>query len=192
VAANWLATAWDQNAVFRWTSPIAATLEDVCLEWFGQLFQLAKGFGGAFVIGATMASTVALAAARHATMLKAVSLLGLGRSRIVRAPADAQGRMQPAALPRLDERTLICIRAGNVNTGSFDPAAEICRAAHATGARVHVDGAFGLWALTNPGTAAAAAGVPEADSWATTDADVESSLAAMEEAARCSHHEDLP
>jgi glutamate/tyrosine decarboxylase-like PLP-dependent enzyme len=197
VAANWIATAWDQNAVFRWTSPIAAALEDVCLEWLGQLFRLPKGFGGALVSGATMASMVALGAARHAllaragwnveeqglfgappikvivsdevhaTVLKALSLLGLGRSRVVRVSVDAQGRILAGSLPDLDDRSLICIQAGNVNTGSFDPAADICRAARDAGAWVHVEGAFGLWALAAPNRARLADGVPEADSWAT-------------------------
>jgi glutamate/tyrosine decarboxylase-like PLP-dependent enzyme len=61
----------------------------------------------------------------------------------------------------------VCIQAGNVNTGAFDPAAEICAAAHAAGAWVHVDGAFGLWAAAAPQRAHLAAGLREADSWAT-------------------------
>ncbi|SIT49763.1 Aminotransferase class V [Paraburkholderia piptadeniae] len=197
VAANWLAAAWDQNASFRWTSPIAATLEDVSLQWLTDLFGLPDGIGGAFVTGASMANLAALASARHAllarqgwdvearglygapelrvvvsdevhvTVLKALSLLGLGRERVIRVPTDRQGRLQIDRLPELDDRTIVCIQAGNVNTGNFDPAAEVCRRAREAGAWVHVDGAFGLWALSSPRLAALAKGLSEADSWAT-------------------------
>jgi hypothetical protein len=80
VAANWLATAWDQNAVFQWTSPIAATLEDVCLAWLGEKFQLPAGFGGAFVSGATMGSTVALTAAQSAEVVELATIAHLTKS----------------------------------------------------------------------------------------------------------------
>jgi glutamate/tyrosine decarboxylase-like PLP-dependent enzyme len=68
VAANWLAAAWDQNASFRWTSPISATLEDVSLQWLRDLFGLPDGVAGAFVTGASMANMAALASARHALL----------------------------------------------------------------------------------------------------------------------------
>lgn len=61
----------------------------------------------------------------------------------------------------------MCVQAGNVNTGSFDPIDEICRIAHESGAWVHVDGAFGLWALVAPTTKYLTRGITEADSWAT-------------------------
>jgi glutamate/tyrosine decarboxylase-like PLP-dependent enzyme len=197
VAANWLAAAWDQNASFRWTSPISATLEDVSLQWLRDLFGLPDGVAGAFVTGASMANMAALASARHAllsrlgwdveakglygapdlrvivsnevhvTILKALSLLGLGRERIIRVPTDRQGRLRPESLPKLDDRTIICIQAGNVNTGDFDPAAEVCRRAREARAWVHVDGAFGLWALANRDLANLTEGLADADSWAT-------------------------
>lgn len=197
VAANWLATAWDQNASFRWTSPIAATLEDVSLHWLRDLFGLPSDVAGAFVTGASMANLTALASARHAllarlgwdveakglygapelrvivseevhtTVSKALSLLGLGRDRVLRVPTDRQGRLQIDGLPALDERSIVCIQAGNVNTGDFDPAADVCRRARAAGAWVHVDGAFGLWALASPGLAHLTDGLAGAHSWAT-------------------------
>jgi glutamate/tyrosine decarboxylase-like PLP-dependent enzyme len=71
------------------------------------------------------------------------------------------------ALPRLSGPTILCIQAGNVNTGAFDPAAEVCAIAHEAGAWVHVDGAFGLWAAAAPGRAHLVAGFADADSWAT-------------------------
>ena len=75
--------------------------------------------------------------------------------------------MRADALPKISGPTIVCFQAGNVNTGAFDPAREICRIAKASGAWVHVDGAFGLWALTSPKRAYLAEGVHDADSWAT-------------------------
>jgi glutamate/tyrosine decarboxylase-like PLP-dependent enzyme len=74
--------------------------------------------------------------------------------------------MRPAALPALDERTLLCIQAGNVNTGAFDPAGEICARAREASSWVHVDGAFGLWAGLSPQSAPLLAGFNAANSWA--------------------------
>jgi len=103
----------------------------------------------------------------HITVLKALSLPGLGRDRVIRIPTDSQGRMRANSLPALDNRTIVCIQAGNVNTGAFDPTAQLCRQAKEAGAWVHVDGAFGLWALANRDFAALTEGLIEADSWAT-------------------------
>jgi glutamate/tyrosine decarboxylase-like PLP-dependent enzyme len=75
--------------------------------------------------------------------------------------------MRVDALPGLDELSVVCTQAGNVNTGAFDPIAEICQAAHAAGAWVHVDGAFGLWASAVPSLAYLSDGINAADSWAT-------------------------
>ena len=196
VAAGWLASAWDQNVCYAVMSPIASKLEEVALRWLVDALGLPSGTGGGFVTGATMANFTALAAARHALLkkqgwdvearglygapeikvvvgdevhvsaLKAFSMLGLGRERLVRVPVDNQGRMRAEALPELDEMTIVCIQAGNVNTGVFDPAAEVCAAAHRVGSWVHVDGAFGLWALADPTRAHLTAGITEADSWA--------------------------
>jgi len=94
-------------------------------------------------------------------------MLGLGRSRVVRVPVDDQGRMRAGEMPALSGPTIVCIQAGNVNTGAFDPAAEICARARAAGAWVHVDGAFGLWAAASSRYAHLVEGVADADSWAT-------------------------
>jgi glutamate/tyrosine decarboxylase-like PLP-dependent enzyme len=196
LAANWLAGAWDQNAAMQVMSPVAAKLEEIVLRWMVDLLGLPSGAGAGFVTGTTMANFTALAAARtallqragwnveedglfaappiqvvvgeevHVSLLKALSMLGLGRSRVTRVPADAQGRMRPEELPRLDDRTLVCVQAGNVNTGAFDPAAEICARAHEAGSWVHVDGAFGYWAAASPQYAPLLAGAGAADSWA--------------------------
>ncbi len=197
MGAAWLVTAWDQNASFQVQSPVAAALEETALEWTRQMLGLPQGTGGAVVTGATMANFTALAAARHAlytrmgwdvendglmgapelrvvvgeeahpSLMKALGLLGMGRSRVVRVPVDGQGRMRADALPRMDERTILCLQAGNVNTGGFDPAAAIVPVARGAGAWVHVDGAFGLWAAASPQYRHLVQGFELADSWAT-------------------------
>ena len=196
LAANWLAGAWDQNAAMQVMSPVAAKLEEIVQAWILDLLGLPPASGAGFVTGTTMANFSALAAARsallqrvgwnveengmfeappirvvvgeevHVSVLRALTMLGLGRSRVITVPADGQGRMRADALPALDSRTVVCIQAGNVNTGAFDPAKEICQRAHDAGAWVHVDGAFGPWCLVSPIYAPLAAGVNDADSWA--------------------------
>jgi glutamate/tyrosine decarboxylase-like PLP-dependent enzyme len=119
----------------------------------------AKGLFGAPPI------RVVIGAEAHGTAFKALALLGLGRERVELVPVDGQGRMLAAALPALDERTLVLAQAGNVNTGAFDPFQEICDRAGAAGAWVHVDGAFGLWAAASPRLRHLTRGVERADSW---------------------------
>src|SRR5262249_19406656 len=103
----------------------------------------------------------------HVSLLKALAVLGLGRSRVVRVPVDGQGRMRADRLPPLDDRTILCLQAGNVNTGASDSFTELIPAARAAGAWVHVDGAFGLWLAAAPERAHLVAGIEEADSWST-------------------------
>jgi glutamate/tyrosine decarboxylase-like PLP-dependent enzyme len=103
----------------------------------------------------------------HASVQKALSLVGFGRDRVVRVPVDAQGRMRLDAFPEVDDRTIVCVQAGNVNSGAFDPIPQICERAHSSGAWVHVDGAFGMWAAAAPARAHLVRGVEDADSWAT-------------------------
>ena len=86
----------------------------------------------------------------HPSLIKSLGMLGLGRERVIRVPVDGQGRMRADRLPSWNGPAIVCMQAGNVNTGSFDPAAEICRHAHSLGAWVHVDAAFGLWASASP------------------------------------------
>jgi glutamate/tyrosine decarboxylase-like PLP-dependent enzyme len=197
LGANWLAGAWDQNVALRAMSPVAAELEDVVLQWICEALNLPSDCDGGLVTCATMANFTALAAARyallkkagwdvaedgmfgappievvvgagvHASMLKALSLAGLGKRRVTMVEADGQGRMRADRLPKLSARSLVCIQAGNVNTGAFDPAGEICARAKDQGAWVHVDGAFGLWARVSPRYRHLADGFELADSWAT-------------------------
>lgn len=197
VAANWLATVWDQNAGIVALSPIAAKLEEVAMRWVLDVLGLPSDCGMGFVTCATQANFSGLAAARHAilarqgwdveakglfgappitvvvgdevhvSVLRALMVLGLGRERVIRVPVDDQGRMRADSLPPLDKNTIICLQAGNVNTGAFDPADEIIPQAKAAGAWVHVDGAFGLWAAAAPNRKHLVKGFANADSWAT-------------------------
>lgn len=197
LAANWLATAWDQNATRMSTSPAGALFEEHALRWLIDLFGLPSETRGAFVSGASTANFTGLCAARrhvlleagwdadeqglfgappvqvvvseesHPTVRKALGLLGFGKATLAIAPTDSQGRVDPARLPKLHGPTILCLQAGNVNSGASDPFAELCARAHDVGGWVHVDGAFGLWALAAPERAASLAGIELADSWAT-------------------------
>ena len=197
MAAAWLVSTWDQNAAMHVQSPVAATLEETAIEWTRDMLGLPAGTGGAVVTGATLANFCGVAAARHklleragwdiendglfgapeitvvvgqeahSSVIKALGMLGLGRNRVVRVPVDGQGRMRADALPHLTDRTILCLQAGNVNTGAFDPAGAICPQAHEAGAWIHVDGAFGLWAATSPKYRYLTHGYELADSWAT-------------------------
>jgi len=100
-------------------------------------------------------------------LFKALGVVGLGRNRVVKIPVDDQGRMRADMIPPISGPTIVCVQAGNVNTGSFDPIREICERVRGTGAWVHVDGAFGLWARVAPSRAHFVDGMELADSWAT-------------------------
>ena len=197
LGANWLASAWDQNAGLFAATPISATLEEVSLRWLLDALALPPGCGGAFVTGATVANFTALAAARHA-VARARRMGRRGPRTLRRAAHSGSGQRGSASLGHqvaghardgtrtgrartggqrgahacrrtsgLGATSIVCVQAGNVNTGSFDPVPEICRRAHAADAWVHVDGAFGLWAAASPRHAHLVAGVADADSWAT-------------------------
>lgn len=197
LAAHVLAGAWDQNAFSWISSPAVAAFEEVSLQWVKQALGISLQSEGAIVTGATMANFTCLAAARnrvlnsvgwdvdskglfgapdvtvfvgdeaHATLFKVLSMLGMGRDRVHRLPTDDQGRIIAADLPAIDGPAILCLQAGNVNSGSFDPAEPLIEWAHGHGAWVHVDGAFGLWALACQPYAHLAAGYQTADSWAT-------------------------
>ena len=111
--------------------------------------------------------TVIIGDEAHPTLSKALGVVGLGRKRVVRVPVDGQGRMIVEQMPRLSGPTIVCVQAGNLNTGSFDPFRAICERARDAGAWVHVDGAFGLWARVAPTRAHLTDGIELADSWAT-------------------------
>jgi glutamate/tyrosine decarboxylase-like PLP-dependent enzyme len=196
LAANWLASAWDQNAGLLATSPVNAKIETVVEKWITEILPVAKGSSVGFVTGVTMANFCSLAAARtsilqklgwdvegqglfgappitviigeeaHGSLLKALSMVGLGRERVIRIPSDNNGRMRTDLIPPLDERTILCLQAGNVNTGGMDDGVVISRA-KSEGAWVHIDGAFGLWAGASGLKKHLTEGYALADSWAT-------------------------
>ena len=193
LAANWLATAWDQNAAGAQPSPGVAEFEKVALRWILEAVNLPADCAAGFVTGATMANFTCLAAARqvvlkkagwdveadglfgappitvvvgdevHVSVLKALGLLGLGRNRVIRVPVDDQGRMRADRFPEITGPAIVCLQAGNVNTGAFDPIAEVLEIARRAGAWVHVDGAFGLWAAAAPARRHLVAGIEQAE-----------------------------
>src|SRR2546429_1055913 len=196
LAANWLAGAWNQNAALRVMSPIAAELEEVVLRWVWEALGLPPECSGGLVTCATMANFTALVTARHAllarsgwdvvadgvfgappievvvggevhaSMLKALSLAGFGRKRVTIVEADGQGRIRADKLPRLSDQTIVCIQAGNVNTGASDTAVEVCKTAREQSAWGHVDCAFGLWGRKSAKYEHLTQGIDQADFWA--------------------------
>jgi glutamate/tyrosine decarboxylase-like PLP-dependent enzyme len=201
VATEWLVSAWDQNAGLYVAAPGAAVVEEVAGGWLRDLLGIPSTASTGFVTGATMANFTGLAAARHAvlarvgydveakglfgappitvvvgdeahsTVFVALRMLGLGDERVVRVPADEQGRIRARelvdALAQTDGPAIVCAQAGNVNTGAFDPIAEIAEATNHHGAWLHIDGAFGLWAAASPSLRHHVAGIERAQSWAT-------------------------
>ncbi|HYE84926.1 MAG TPA: aminotransferase class V-fold PLP-dependent enzyme [Vicinamibacterales bacterium] len=201
VGADWIASAWDQNACLFTSSPVASTIEDIVSGWLLETLDLPRRSSVGYVTGAHMANFTCLAAARHAVLRRvgwnvethglqraprirviaggevhisavgALRYLGFGADEIELMPVDDQGRMRADALvdalASSDAPTIVCAQAGNVNTGATDPIGAIVDAAHARGAWVHVDGAFGLWAAAVPELRPQAAGLAAADSWST-------------------------
>ena len=195
LAASWLADAWDQNAAMYATSPLASQLECVCEKWVVDLLGLPNGTAAGFVSGSSTATLCGLAAGRnailkrmgwdagenglfgapairvivggqaHSTVYKALSILGLGRGRVETVPADDQGRMMVEKMPKLDGTCLVIAQSGNVNSGAFDPVDEICDRARGSGAWVHIDGAFGLWAAGTRSKKHLTEGIEKANSW---------------------------
>jgi glutamate/tyrosine decarboxylase-like PLP-dependent enzyme len=202
LAADWLTSAWDQNAASVSTGPAEAVLEEICGEWLKDLLGLPATASFALVTGSQMGHVTCLAAARnallarsgwdverdglagaprlrivsgdqrHGSVERAARLLGLGSASIVDLPTDEEGRLRPDVLEAALRRdpnvaTIIVLQAGDLNIGAFDPFQELIPIAHASGAWVHVDGAFGLWAAASPRYRSYLAGVERADSWVT-------------------------
>jgi glutamate/tyrosine decarboxylase-like PLP-dependent enzyme len=197
LAAHALASAWDQNAGLSLMSPVASRLHAVVSTWLVEAFGLPPKTTAMFVIGATTANLCGLIAGRdhvlreagwdaaadgligappvtvvagesaHVTLGKAASIAGLGRKRIVTAPADDQGRMLPKRLPKVAGPVILCAQAGEVNTGAFDPFEPLIAWARERNCWVHIDGAIGLWAAASPSRRFLTKGIEGADSWAT-------------------------
>lgn len=199
MAADWLTSAWGQNAANAQATPAASACEEVAGRWLLDLLDLPREASVGFVSGATIANFTCLAAARgevlrrvgwdveadglfgappihvvlgeeaHSTVFSGLRYLGLGAKRVVSVPVDDQGRMRAGAFARAIEKLegpIIAIaQAGHINSGAFDRFSEIAEAAHAKGAWLHVDGAFGLWARACSDRAHLGAGLDMADSW---------------------------
>ncbi len=196
LAVKHLTSYWDQNSSMRIMSPVAAKLEDVVQGWLRELFGLSESTVAGFVSGTSVANLCALASARyrlllrqgwdvnerglmgapplrivtgreaHSSVKKALLVLGLGVAQIEWVDCDTEGRLRAAALPELDDTTLLILQAGNVNSGAFDPFAAVCERARAAGAWIHVDGAFGLWAGASERLRHLTQGMELAHSWA--------------------------
>ena len=199
VAADWLTSVWDQNTGSGEGTPAAAAIEHVALRWIADLLEL-PARSGALVTGGQMASFVGLAVARaevlraigwdvevegltgaprievvvgaerHGTIDRALRMLGIGTRQVRIVPADREGRMLPDELAG-DVPLIVCVQAGNVNGGAFDPLPLIAERVVAARARrpiwIHVDGAFGMWARVAPRRRALVEGAELADSWST-------------------------
>ena len=199
LGADWMVSAWDQNAAMRIATPATAAAEEVAGRWLLELLRLPTASLVGFVTGGTTANFVGLAAGRqfvldqagwdldangmtgapkitvlvgeerHTSVDMALRYLGLGRGQIV--AVDQQGRILPEALAEalaeIEGPVIVALQAGNLHSGAFDPMRACIEMAHASGAWVHVDGAFGLWAAVSDEWNDATDGLALADSWAT-------------------------
>lgn len=199
LAADWMTSAWAQNAANALATPAASACEEAAGRWLLELMDLPRESSVGFVTGGTMANFTCLAAARgemlrrvgwdvendgligappvhvvlgeeaHSTVFSALRYLGLGAKRVISVAIDEQGRMRADAFARaienLDGPIIAIAQAGHINSGAFDPIAEIAEAARAKEAWLHVDGAIGLWAAAVPELAHLAKGLNKADSW---------------------------
>lgn len=199
-AAEILAVGWDQCAFNGALSPAAMAAEEAAGRWLKELLGLPSTASVGFVSGGQEGNTVGLAAARHhvlrevgwdverdglagaptvrvvvgaerhATIDRALRLLGFGTAAAEPVPTDDNGAMDVDALDGVLDAgpagpTIVCLQAGNVNTGACDDLRRACRIAADHGAWVHVDGAFGLWAAASPSTRPLVDGIELADSW---------------------------
>jgi len=199
LGADWLTSTINQVAYNCVSSPLAARLEQTTLAWMKELFGVPREWSAAMTTAATTANLVGLASARrwwglrhdvdvdqlgfsglpkvpifsggylHASAIKALGMLGLGRGRPQVLARDAAGHLDIGALRErlraLDGAPAIVIAtAGDVNTGDFDPLVEMAALTREHHAWLHVDGAFGLYAAVTPATRHLIAGLEGADS----------------------------
>jgi glutamate/tyrosine decarboxylase-like PLP-dependent enzyme len=201
IAADWLTSVWDQNTGSGEATPAAAAIEHVALGWVANLLELPAGSGAlvtgaqmASFVGLAVARAellrvvgwdveldgltgaprieVVVGAERHGTIDRALRMLGFGTKQIRVVEADREGRMLAERLDLAGESPLIvCLQAGNVNGGGFDPLSAIAERVAAAKQRrpvwMHLDGAFGLWARVAPARQNLVAGAESADSWST-------------------------
>lgn len=196
-AADRMVSVWDQCASSHTNSPIAAKLEAIAGQWMLDILDLPRSSAVGFGTSATACGLSCFAAARrelltrldwdldneglvgapeikvvvsdisHITIFKALRILGFGKRHLLVAKTDYRGRIDPDTLPPLDNKTILCLQAGEVNGGDFDPFLPLIKKAQAAGAWVHVDGAFGLWARATKTHCHLTEGLELADSWTT-------------------------
>lgn len=202
LAADWLTSAWDQNAHTYGTGPAAAITEEVVGGWLKEILGIPSQSSFALVTGCQMAHFTCLAAARYALLTqrawdleanglsgapairvltseqahgsidRAVTLLGIGTSNLVKLPSDSSGRLNATALESAlaaqpHAPTVVVLQAGDLNIGAFDQFETLIPIAKLQRAWVHIDGAFGLWVAASSTYRHLLAGVDAADSWAT-------------------------
>ncbi|WP_371018988.1 pyridoxal phosphate-dependent decarboxylase family protein [Pseudalkalibacillus sp. JSM 102089] len=195
LSARWLSDTWDQNTALSIMSPIASKLEEVVEQWIIDLLQLPPTTGVGLLTGSSTATLCGVIAGRnhllknnglditktgiqssddikvviseeaHASVFKALRMIGIGSDSVAKIPADSQGRLLVSNLPEIDNKTLIILQAGNLNTGAYEDFQSICTSANQKGAWVHVDGAFGLWAAASENLSHLTKGMELADSW---------------------------
>ncbi len=201
LAADWLVSAWDQNAVLGTCGPAVCVIEEITGAWIKQLLDLPREASFAFTTGCQMAHATAMAAARsavlqsvgwdcssqglfnapaitlimsqekHASVIRAANFLGFGSVAIKQVPSNSLGQMEPAdlqvAIDTITGPKIVVLNAADLNIGAYDPFAQLIPMAHAAGAWVHVDGAFGLFARASQSKRYLTDGIELADSWAT-------------------------
>jgi glutamate/tyrosine decarboxylase-like PLP-dependent enzyme len=199
LAADWMTSTLNQNAYNWVSSPLASRIEQLALDWLKDLFGIPAAWSAVTTSAATTANLVGLAAARrwwgleqgvdvderglaglptvplfaggflHASAVKALGILGLGRGRPAILSRDAAGHIDleavEAALKALGGKPAILLAtAGDVNTGDFDPIRKMADLAGKHQAWLHVDGAFGLYAALTPRTRHLVEGIEDAHS----------------------------
>jgi len=196
MGASIMNAAWDQVAILENSAPTAIHLERLAAQWLLELMKLPTNSSVGFTTGSSVANLVGLAAARnaqykklgidieqsglagapplrvvlseqaHVTVHKALKLLGFGKEQFIQVPCDSQGKILTSEFPEVGPDTIVCLQAGNVNSGACDPFIDLIPKVKKKGAWVHVDGAFGLWATASPEKQHLVAGVQLSDSWA--------------------------
>ncbi len=201
LAADWLTSAWDQNAAIYSTAPAAAVIEEVAGAWLLDVLDLPRDASFAFTTGCQLAHFTGLAAARfavlsragwdvhedglfgapairvltsehrHGSIDRAIRFLGIGTNALVSLPTNRVGCLEAAtlaaALAASPGPTIVVLDAADLNIGAIDDCSTLIPIAHAAGAWVHIDGAFGLMARASASKRELLRGVELADSWAT-------------------------
>jgi glutamate/tyrosine decarboxylase-like PLP-dependent enzyme len=199
LGADWMTSTINQSVYNWVSSPLASRIEQVTLGWLKELFGIPREWSAVMTSAATTANLVGLAAARrwwglehgvdvdeeglaglppipvfaggflHASAVKVLGIVGLGRGRPGILTRDAAGHIDLEALESAllglgGKPAILLATAGDVNTGDFDPIREMAELARKHHAWLHVDGAFGLYAALTARTRHLLDGIEDADS----------------------------